>query len=169
MFVEKGMNSNDSELEDGRSLFNSVEIANAEQCLFEQYKLYVEMTDRISQRRTSANSFFITTNAALITIASWFQDDFGKYLYVVSVIGIVVALFWFYTIRSYGQLNSVKFEVIHTIEKHLPMNLFSYEWKHLGDGKSYKKYWPLSHIERIIPFVFIVLYLALSLFVLLKV
>src|SRR5262245_9792406 len=34
--------------------------------LLEQYKLYVEMADRISQRRGTANTFFLTVNTAII-------------------------------------------------------------------------------------------------------
>ena len=132
--------------------------------LFDQYKLYIEMADRISQRRTTANTFFLTANAALLTVASGFKDDFGKYMYLVSVVGIIVSLFWFFCIRSYKQLNSGKFKVIHEIEKKLPLHLFDYEWEVLGRGKSFKKYWPLSHVECTVPFTFIALYVALSLF-----
>ena len=32
--------------------------------LLEQYKLYVQMADKISERRQSANSFFLTVNTA---------------------------------------------------------------------------------------------------------
>jgi hypothetical protein len=135
-----------------------------EKYLFEQYKLYVEMTDRISQRRATSNTFYITANAALVTVASWFKDDFGKYIYLVSGIGIIMALFWFFSIRSYKQLNTGKFAVIREIERRLPLNLYSYEWDKLGKGKSYKTYWPLSHIEGLVPFIFIALYVALSLF-----
>jgi len=130
---------------------------------FEQYKLYVELTDRISQRRSIANSFFITANAALLTIVSWFKDNFGCYILLVSAIGVVLALFWYFSIRSYGQLNSGRFKLIHEIECKLPLNIFSYEWELLGHGKSFKTYWPLSHVERIVPLIFIVLYIALCL------
>jgi hypothetical protein len=36
--------------------------------LFEQYKMYVDSADRISQRRSSTNSFLLTVNAALVTL-----------------------------------------------------------------------------------------------------
>jgi len=136
-----------------------------EKRLFEQYKLYVELTDRISQRRSIGNSFFITANAALITIASWFKEDFGYYIYLVSAIGIILSLFWYFGIKSYSQLNSGRFKLIHEIESKLPINLFAYEWELLGKGKSRKIYWPLSHVERIVPILFIVLYVALCLLI----
>ena len=34
--------------------------------LLEQYKLYVQMADKISERRQSANTFFLTINTVLI-------------------------------------------------------------------------------------------------------
>ena len=36
--------------------------------LLEQYKLYLEMADRISSRRQSANSFFLSLNTALVAL-----------------------------------------------------------------------------------------------------
>lgn len=39
--------------------------------LFDQYKLYVEMTDRISQRRVLSNTFFLTANTGLLSVMSF--------------------------------------------------------------------------------------------------
>ena len=39
--------------------------------LLEQYKLYVEMADRISQRRQSANNYFLSVNILLFSIMSY--------------------------------------------------------------------------------------------------
>ena len=39
--------------------------------LLEQYKLYVEMTDRVSQRRERSNQFFITLLQAPRYSQSW--------------------------------------------------------------------------------------------------
>ena len=37
----------------------------------EQYKLCVEMADRISQRHQTAHAFFLTVNAGLIALLGW--------------------------------------------------------------------------------------------------
>ncbi len=42
------------------------------QHLFEQYKLYVKMADRISARRMLANSFFVGVHTALILSFRYF-------------------------------------------------------------------------------------------------
>jgi hypothetical protein len=39
--------------------------------LLDQYKLYVEMADRISQRRTSANTYFLSVNSAILAFAGY--------------------------------------------------------------------------------------------------
>ena len=50
-------------------LINEELVTNEDKVLLlEQYKLYVEMTDRISQRRMNANTFFISVNTLLLTI-----------------------------------------------------------------------------------------------------
>jgi len=50
-------------------LFNRIPSGMSKQeadLLMEQYKLYVEMMDKASERRNQANSFFLTMNTALI-------------------------------------------------------------------------------------------------------
>jgi hypothetical protein len=39
--------------------------------ILEQYKIYVEMADRISSRRNLANVFFLTINTTLITVVGF--------------------------------------------------------------------------------------------------
>ena len=38
--------------------------------VFEQYKICIEMADRVSQRRGPTNTFFLTLNTAIFT-ANW--------------------------------------------------------------------------------------------------
>ena len=149
-------------------LFNekTSDSADYDKMLFEQYKLYVELADRISQRRSIANSFFITANAALLAITSWFSNDINHHIYFIAVIGIILALSWYFIIGSYRQLNSGKFKLIHELEQRLPLNLFSYEWEMLDKGESKKTYWPLSHVESVVPLLFIAVYIVLVIFTL---
>lgn len=127
--------------------------------LIDQYRLYIEMMDRISQRRMSANTFFITTNSLIITIYSILKSIKQDYSLLVSFVGIIICISWLFIIISYKQLNTGKFKVIHEIEKCLPLNLFAYEWDLLGKGKDDNKYWPLSHIECYIPIAFGIIYM----------
>jgi len=49
--------------------------AEFEKHLFEQYKLYVEMADRISTRRMLANSFFLSAHTTLVTVFSFLLKE----------------------------------------------------------------------------------------------
>ncbi len=130
--------------------------------LFEQYKLYVDSADHISQRRSSTNSFLLTVNASLVTLyglASHLRASVAWHL-LVPIAGILVCLAWFSLVENYRSLNSVKFQVIHALEKKLPAALYDYEWKLLEEGRGYV-YKPVTHIEQWIPAVFALLYVGL--------
>lgn len=130
--------------------------------IIEQYKTYLEMTDRISQRRQSANSFFVTLNTVLISVIGASMSNkvhmSNTLAVLIGVCGIITSYMWYRLIRSYKDLNSVKFTVIHKIEKNLPISLYDLEWELLGRGKDKNKYLPFTHIEILIPWVFMLLY-----------
>lgn len=137
--------------------------------LFEQYKLYVESIEKTSDRRQHANNYFITINTALISLIglSFQIKIFENLAFIKSIlafVGIIVCIVFWYLIRSYKQLNTGKFDVVHKIEEHLPLALYKYEWEVLGKGKDNKKYYPFSHIELIIPWVFGIIYALLGLY-----
>ncbi len=131
--------------------------------LFAQYKLYVESADRISERRVGANNYLLTVNAILVTLYSLLAASQYKsyWAILVPVAGFLVALTWYRIITSYRDLNTVKFKVIHELEQHLPAALYDYEWHKAEEGRG-KMYHPLSHLERWIPIVFMVLYVLLA-------
>lgn len=132
--------------------------------LFEQYKLYVESAEKISERRVAANNYLLTVNAFLVTLyglvaASRFRTF---WIILIPVAGLLVALTWHRIITSYRDLNTVKFKVIHELELQMPAALYAYEWHKAGEGKG-KAYHPLSHLERWVPIIFMVLYVLLAL------
>ncbi|MDD3285544.1 MAG: hypothetical protein PHG95_02840 [Patescibacteria group bacterium] len=145
---------------------------NYNEHLLEQYKLYVEGIEKISDRRHNANNYFITVNTAIITLIGLsFNVDFLKdnswIRIVIALLGIIISVIFWYLIRAYKQLNTGKFTVIHKIEERMPLSLYSYEWDVLGNGKDNEKYYPFSHIELIIPRVFGILYFILGILFLL--
>lgn len=153
-----------SETEEFRKLISADAFASQESVslLFEQYKLYVESAEQVSQRRATANSFYISVNTILLTTATLLQDKFGYLVLLVLVSGVAVSLFWLFSIHSYRQLNSGKYLIIQEIEQRLPLNLYAYEWGILKQGKLFRKYWQLSYVEMVVPLVFVGLYLTLS-------
>ena len=130
---------------------------NYQSHLLEQYKLFVEMADRISARRQSANSFFLSVNTAIVALVGYVNlggQSSSSYYCLVSLAGMVLCFMWYRLIRSYKDLNTAKFAVIHEIEAELPVAPYDLEWEKVQQGTSSKLYLPFTHIEIFIPWVF---------------
>lgn len=135
--------------------------------LFEQYKIYLESIEKISDRRQSANNYFITINLALISLIGLTAqikevNNLSGVKILLSIVGIIVCIIFWFLIRAYKQINTGKFNVVHKIEENLPLSLYKYEWEVLGKGQKINIYFPFSHIERWIPIVFGLVYLILG-------
>jgi hypothetical protein len=133
--------------------------------LLEQYKLYVEMADRISARRGLTNSFFLTLNTGIVGLVVALKkvpvggDAWWLAIPLVAILGECYA--WFYLVRSYRLLNAAKYRVVGALEERLPASPFwRAEWWALGEGRDRTLYWPLSHIEQWIPALFALTYIA---------
>lgn len=139
--------------------------------ILEQYKLFVEMADRTSSRRDVANGFFLALNGSLLGVASVLVDKGytlnPKYGLVIPLaVLLLLCFFWWRLIISFKQLNSAKFQIIDELESRLPANLYGKaEWKTLlKEGKNYKVYWPLTHLESKIPILFGIGYIIVTIF-----
>lgn len=85
--------------------------------LLEQYKLYVEMMDKVSERRGNANSFFITLHTVVLGIIGINGFSVEKYWWLIVILGLILSYVLGYLLQSYKLLNTGKFEVIHEVEK----------------------------------------------------
>jgi hypothetical protein len=136
--------------------------------LLEQYKLCVEMADRISSRRSLANNFFLSLNTLLISVigilsglGSTSVDFTFTWAIIASFAGILFCLLWTTIIRCYRDLNTAKFKVINEIEKKLPAAAFQTEWSCLScdnPPEGIGKYRQLTKVEYWIPVIFVALY-----------
>lgn len=155
----------------GNDLFNVSKDKYGDQYqnhLLDQYKLYIESIEKTSDRRNLANNFYIVINSGIVASFAFCFDHKMLEIYpllkiIFCLAGLFISFLFWYLINSYKQLNTAKFEVLHQIEKKLPLSLYKYEWKALGEGKDSKKYRPFSHLELIIPFTLGLLYLVLLL------
>jgi hypothetical protein len=146
-------------------LWNGDEAATKSQgqVVLEQYKLYIEMADRVSARRALANTFFLTVNTFVFAgIGALWQDPprapawLGLFPLAVLVLQCLV---WFWVIRSYRQLNAAKWAVVGAMERRLPASpWWQAEWAALGKGEDPARYWPLTHVEQWVPFLFALAY-----------
>lgn len=138
-------------------------------CL-EIYKIYVEMADRISQRRQTANSFFLSINTAIIGAVGYVGfGDVSKvkpmFYALIAFAGLVLCVLWYYLVLSYKSMNSHKFGVIHQIEENmLPLAPYKEEWRLAEEGKNWRTQIPFTHIEQWVPLVFFALHLFVLIF-----
>lgn len=127
----------------------------------EQYKLIVEMADRVSQRRQAANSFYLSINTALVGGSAYFGGGTPplKTALLVSLAGVLACRYWSRSILSYKTLNTAKFGVINDIEMRLVEQPFTNEWAKLdpdGDGKKHNSFY---ETEKFVPRVFVGIYI----------
>jgi len=115
----------------------------------------VEMADRVSARRALANSFFVSVQSALVAAVGFSSND----EWPLPIAGIVVAVAWWLSLRSYRMLNRAKFEVINRMEERLPAQPYKDEWTALAqaEGPLHKRYAALSFVEQTVPVAFLAL------------
>ncbi len=131
--------------------------------LLEQYKLYVQSAENVSARRVASSRYLLTLNAALVALYGFQSPNLSPIEWVVPVpiLGILVSVLWHRIIKSHKDLNAVKFDIIHELEKRLPVSLYAHEWRlaNKGHGMAYRA---VTDIERWIPIAFLVLHVILS-------
>lgn len=87
-----------------------------ESAVLEQYRLYVEMADRVSARRGLPNSFFLTLNTGIVSLIVAFgkTPPEGKTWWLAILLAAILGqcFAWLYLVRSYRLLNSAKYQVV---------------------------------------------------------
>jgi hypothetical protein len=126
--------------------------------VLEMYFTCLEMADRIGQRRDKANSFFLAVNTGIVALLAkdlLGTNESGAVVGVlVPIAGALLCYLWSRIIRSYRDLSSAKFKVVHAIERQLPLRPYASEWEAVGRGKNPRLYLPFTHVELRIPWVF---------------
>lgn len=128
---------------------------------FEIYKLMVEMADRVSQRRQAANSFYLSINSFLITASAYIGSTAPsvRVTFLVCCAGVLISALWIKAIESYKSLNENKFAVINAMEAKLVAQPYSDEWARIDPIIHGRKHRPFHQTERLVPKIFIGLFL----------
>ncbi len=136
---------------------------------FELYKLMIESSESLIQRRQKTNAFFITAIGSLLAIAGLLVKTGAisagsvGILYGFSVVGMLLCNSWRNLIDNYGKLNKAKFDVILRLEKDLSAQIYSAEWVSLGKGLRPSKYKSFTSTEKNVPLFFGLLIVVLTL------
>ena len=140
--------------------------------LMEQYKLFVETSERLVARRQVVNTFFLSVNALALSALGMIAKEalenpvsaFG--ILATSIAAMLLCIAWMTLVHSYAQLNRGKFAVIDRLEERLPAALFRGEWVALGKGEKLNVYKPFTATESMVSKIFIVIYALIALFTL---
>lgn len=132
--------------------------------LFEQYKLFVETSERLVGRRQVVNTFFLSANALAVSAIGLVAREGHQAAWgwvaitAIAVAAMVLCVAWRTLVRSYAQLNAGKFAVIHCLEEHMPAAVFRAEWVALDEGRNASVYKPFTRTERVVSSIFIWIY-----------
>ena len=141
---------------------------------FKIYHLAVEMADRISARRATANSFYLALHSALVggllVALSEREPDLslrGVLLACSPIPGLLLAVLWRAALTSYKKLNEAKYAVITHMEKGLPASTRPYteEWEKLQAHSGWRRDTTrrgLTWVEMQVPLVFVFTYAGIA-------
>lgn len=129
--------------------------------LFDQYKIMIESSQKLEERRQKVNTFFLSFNGILLSLLG---ASIGKNAVIIiavpvfCILGMIFSWVWKALIRSYGQLNRGKFAVINSLEERLSVSIFSAEWYALGSGMNKNCYESFTELEKEIPSALLIIY-----------
>ena len=132
--------------------------------LLEQYKLFVETSERLVARRQIVNTFLLSANALALSALGLIAKEASRSplaaigIVAITAAALVLCVAWKRLVRSCAQLNSGKFAVIDRLEERLPAALFRAEWAALGEGEDPNVYMPFTATEQIVSMIFIAVY-----------
>ncbi|THB66006.1 MAG: hypothetical protein D6E12_11475 [Desulfovibrio sp.] len=142
--------------------------------ILECYKMFVDSAHAATKQRGEANKFYVGLASSLISFVT-FVSAMGfvdihpvMFISLMTTLGLLVNLIWYFSIRSYKMLNSAKFKVIHKLEEKLSCQCYAEEWKILKRGNKVFGYQTQSYLERWLPAMFSLPYIALFVVVLVR-
>ena len=148
------MEDNLLHLDETKGTFTDTEM----QLLLEQYRIMIETSERLMERRQEVVNLYTTLSTTLIAFAgaSFAFSDIKICAVILFVSGLILLMLcrnWRISLTSYDMNNGGKFEVINTIEKRLPAEMFACEYKY----NKLNGICSFSYREKVLPIIFSVL------------
>lgn len=138
---------------------------------FEEYKLFVDDTARLSERRQTVSNIYVAVNSLLLTAIGLLIKELGaRGLWVLLLplplvtAGIAVSLWWRQLIRKYKKLVGLRIDTLREMEDEMPESVKMYHVEDKlyprdeggemipGEGLNF------SDLEARLPMLFVVLY-----------
>lgn len=130
------------------------------------YLYYAEQTEKLIERRAANSRYFLTINTAFVSLLG-LAIKYGSaaqsvWLLGVPVAGIAICVVWARLTHSYRILTGARYQVICDLEQRLEFAPYSEEWKRIETEQG-SRYVSISNLERVVPWVFVLIYLILLL------
>ena len=146
--------------------------------LLEIYKLHAQLISEASNRLAATNRFYPTVMSGLLIIYFTFlqrksiifpDGSIDKWVVGIStiIIGILGVLFsgvWHFSIESYLERISKKYELLRKLENEFEFQFFRQEWELLGEKKKKLHYEQLSEFELYMPRAFFLIFIGLFIY-----
>jgi len=136
--------------------------------LIEQYKIYVEMADRFSARRSWVHTFFLVFHALVLGILGLTLNHQTRIettgMLLFPLLGLLVLCYaWWRLVQYFRRVARAKQAVIAEMETRLPSSSFwNAERKAMSRDNPYN---PLKRTEVTMPIVFALLYVFIYLYI----
>lgn len=134
----------------------------------EQYKVAIQGVDYTSKWKHIVNNYFLTIHTVLLAAIglSVARDQVSIQVVthqLIPVIGLFMAMAWWFMTRNYNDVLAAKFYILHCIEEHLPLAVYKTEWEIMKE--SYDNPYRAAFIDATVPFLFFVFYILIIFFV----
>lgn len=133
---------------------------------FDEYKLFVDSTQHLSERRQAATQTYLSVNTAIFAILALLVKEAGlKGATLVGVslplflVGIAVCLIWRKIITQYKELIRWRYDQLMAMELEMPGSHGMYVKEYESLFGSEKKKFGFSRLEVWLPRLFLWLYL----------
>lgn len=135
---------------------------------FDEYKLFVDSTQHLSERRQAATQTYLSVNTAVFAILALLVKEAGlKGWYLVGVsfplflVGVLACLIWYNIITQYKALIGWRYDQLMAMERGMSgsYQLYVKEWEEFFRPKQEKEKFGFSRLEVWLPRLFLALYL----------
>ena len=135
---------------------------------FDEYKLFVESTQHLSERRQAATQTYLTVNTAIFAILALLVKEAGlKGWYFVGVclplflVGVLACLIWSKIITQYKALIGWRYDQLMVMERGMSgsSQIYVKEWEEFFRPKQEREKFGFSRLEVWLPRLFLILYL----------
>src|SRR5512132_1799183 len=135
---------------------------------FAEYKLFVESTQHLSQRRQAATQTSLSVNTAIFAILALLVKEAGlKGWYLAGVclplffVGVFACLIWYNIITQYKALIGWRYDQLMAMEREMSgsYQICVKEWEEFFRPKKDKQKFGFSRLEVWLPRLFLALYL----------